>query len=367
MRTPKRLRSVRLWIFLLVLFATGFVIVDLSRPPALLGKATRVADASSWGLTIQNWRNGTTLGIINRYDWITDREVLVFLHTGPAVMSWTQTGAFVAFQDMEGDPTAYDVERHQYRPLAELARLFRKTHGHTGNFTTHLSPNGESLLWSSTGGQQHLARLDGNQASHWSNVGAFWSSDNLVYEHVRNSDDYQWLGLKRRDTGAVYRSGHFERVRAINETLTYQFEYPDVGNLYFPVVQQKDRLEIIERSLVRGRPEHTYTGKLPRKGSVLTVLLSPDGGRFLWVLLEKPGSRFGQFLSRHFPRVFGSDKVLTTSIWVSNTKGGNMQEVGEMSAEGPYPAFEPQLVRWLPGGNCISFFYDKSLWTVPVP
>jgi hypothetical protein len=225
------------------------------------------------------------------------------------------------------------------------------------------------LLWRASQGSQdgpvaeyHVARLDGSRHTQWSGGSPFWSKDSNVYEQLYNEDD-AWIGLKNRKTGRLYRD---PQLMGVSEVLRNRaFRLPQVNGALRSDVRPVGDVTICQTNLGSNMPVHAYTVKLPRTAIVLEALVAPDAQSILWVLLEKDASGFARFLSEHFPTTFGSSKASVTSLWISNIQGRDMREIGELSSRGPYPAIEPQLVRWVPGGRSLSFYYDNSLWTVP--
>lgn len=96
-----------------------------------------------------------------------------------------------------------------------------------------------------------------------------------------------------------------------------------------------------------------YTLRLPKPGTVVETVLSPEGDRLVWVLTEagEPARR---------------------SVWLSRPGGEGMALVGT-APETLRPQNLPgaddglQLVRWLPQGEGLSFVAGGSLYTLALP
>lgn len=72
------------------------------------------------------------------------------------------------------------------------------------------------------------------------------------------------------------------------------------------------------------------------------------------------------WLHRFIPSIPAKSQPIM-SLWICNTNGSRMQQIGYQDLKGPESAgAKPCSLRWLPGGKRLSFLCQKTLWTVPV-
>jgi hypothetical protein len=344
-----------------------------SRPPSLLDRASKVADVRSWGLTTLSWRNGRPMGAVNTYGWISDREAIVFLNTALPTVTWmTDDLATISGDPPTGEPIAYDIVSRKYRRLDALSNLFKKTKG-TTNRSASISPDGKRIKWKSLwngrdASDHHVASLDGaNFGSRAMDDPPEWTGDSQLYQTIWDHESDKWIGLRMMKTKKVYKASRLSKTQRVVGEKAHWVDCPSLngpgGVEDLPAV---DHVTLNTCGLENGSALESTVFRLPHRSIVAAAHFSNDAGKILWVFFDNDPSPMRNWLGRFAPVLFGKANRVTTSVWISRNNRSHMHEIGEITDEGPYPALEPSQIRWLPGGNSISFVYREALWTVPV-
>jgi hypothetical protein len=254
--------------------------------------------------------------------------------------------------------------------------------------TTSLSFDGQWLLFQNShgaSGQWNAYHFSDGRCLHWS------ARDNpklpLLATPVWLPNNHQWVTI----TALPH---HSLQLQIYDVSMpTWKREVPIqgmVGNMVLGITNQ-NRLLTVTRHVwqrpficfpISGQPDHSisfdeislsegstyhHALALPSETRIVEVVLSPQGDRLAW-LLYAVRHPWPAWLPQRFPWLH-ADLQHSMGVWVSNLDGSAMHEIGEVILEKggtkqTPPPQEPMILRWLPDGKRISFFYKEGLFTV---
>ena len=129
------------------------------------------------------------------------------------------------------------------------------------------------------------------------------------------------------------------------------------------VITYRDTQDLSVWSLDSPKPLHQFTVHLP--GLVKDVRVSPQGDRVAWIVERQYASPVFKMLQRLFPAL-KKDEHESLEIYVSHLDGSHLREIGRVDRKSSPIWRLIEEMRWLPGGKCLSFIVNETLWTVPV-
>jgi hypothetical protein len=305
------------------------------------------------------------------YIWLSDHEVIQ--------MVYHAHGNCYEFTRLDTDTTTLTS-------LNELNRKYRSSLcGNTSDgsqvapiFTMAYDSNRlifASVDWQSNKRATYIATtIDGASEIRWR-----FNSD--AYFPLWLHDNRHWLALVQKGNakgdvfvgeGVVHyldEPGRTRRIRIKCPRISNNVPSPLIGitkNDRLLSVDQKGRqsvrsVQVEDYGLLSSPGDvHRYSIPLPMAPcEVSDIALSPRGDRLAWLLIQGNNNQLAQ---GDLPKPLG--------LWVSRLDGSGMTEVGHMIAPphglGDYIE-EVRDLRWLPGGNRLSFMYYDDLYTIDVP
>lgn len=248
----------------------------------------------------------------------------------------------------------------------------------------HLSPDGQWLLWLTPSSYWIAVSLNGSRDVRWkckaiSGRSAFWTANSRwwvekIETHTGEEYVIPQLRVFRVDepesmheisvqglrdgilAGVTPQSTllmrHPDRKRYRRDKAAVPPNADDPGEPVYEAFSETSFLKTPTQS----RP---FRIRLPRAGTVMEVVLSPDGTRLAWLIQEDLWA-------------FGADSRY--HLWLSDLAGEQVQEIGtaagqtrlnEKSSSGKTYDMLHEM-QWLPNSKSLSFTYAEGLWVVPI-
>ncbi len=381
---PSRKRSLRT--IVLVIAGVAIVVAVLSADRgSILARSRRVSTAIDWRAV--QWLDGHTL-----------------IYAGPTVKGVVKLNTFDASQ---GSRTFFELHlAPQYytpdtpttgNPANPLAQLYSPPKGKQvpypgklvfGDDNGRTSPDGKWTIWDadhsyeivSTAGATHFRVANPmSRAEHPFDTNPYVYRSGVVWTY--NGD--RWVEIRPDSKFVPHLYLHELTGKIVSQTVLgppkpqdFQGDNTPVGPMIVGVTPSNHVVlwdlgsTLIDADL-NASPiiVRRYAVKVPSEGTLLDVVLSPDGKTLLWRTHLR--SRFTwaastlKRLHLHIP--FG-----THILWLSDAHGSHMRELARESAD------EPEIMsydnsdytfysfRWTPNSRNISFIYDNSIWVMPV-
>ena len=244
----------------------------------------------------------------------------------------------------------------------------------TNFFQPRLSPNGKWLLWpESTGKLWVAATLDGARRSTWPRgQGPSWAS-----RAAWLSDSRRWMEVVEGKNGPGV------AIHSLGSAVVQQIRIPgSVRQINAVLGASSDgKLIFLDGTMRAGTmrfatADSNSAAPAFLAGSILSsahqtveeAALSPQGDRIAWKIRTGGNDLLAQSTAwSDFKWNIGWVPLTRISLYVSNTHGSNMRELGYIVVRQNDVGF--QVLRWEPGGNKISYFVGTGgrLFEVPVP
>jgi len=227
-----------------------------------------------------------------------------------------------------------------------------------------LSPDGEWFLWLSDRSTWVAASLDGTIQREWEEEhsipsSCIWLRDSKKWVQLVNQYKRQRYTLVEAIVRSVVRpSSPKTTVIKVDDGLLLGVTHRNSILIRHSGSRQKaSSVALSEFSLSPERPTRRYSIKLPEPGILTSVALSKSGDQLAWILSVGQEAFPGEYL-----------------FWVSGLDGENIGELGRISGRlgGSQVSTSqqnyswPQLLRWLPDGDEISFVFKNNLYRLQV-
>jgi hypothetical protein len=349
-------KGARQWRWLVAMVSLASTVLlwwTIPRDRLLLEHATKIASTKGWyRQTPRNRVNETGTRSYAEAYWLSDHTLL-----------YQQSAK--GHQPDGGDYCLWDLKTGTEKPLPMLTRCIIRSRG--PNWPLQVSPDGQWICLSGAG--MMVCRLDGTQVRTSVNTGdAVWLPDsrhllvNIWSGHrtfcvrrsvIRSETDVEVPLPEGQDLGQVLPDGRMILLWVPNTG-------PDTARLVVACCELHTAFrKIWSRTLT-----------WPAHSQLEDYALSPQGDRIASLVAVESNSALLQVMHRLLPQI-RVRPAYQFELWVSRIDGTERHKVGVV----PFDAaayqqlnslYQGELdqIRWLPGGEQLSFVYKEDLYTV---